>query len=123
MPIDVSPRPPVPETYLGDGLYVRFDGHSIWLRAPRSEEGAIAMSDRREFILYAPVRGRQVYGSLADLDAAFDVACASNSAVVAETATEVNNQWIGRTHAYKLSDGRIFRRPLADWDTAEMVQT
>jgi hypothetical protein len=23
------------ETYLGDGLYVRFDGYTIWLRAPR----------------------------------------------------------------------------------------
>ena len=23
------------ETYLGDGLYARFDGFSIWLRAPR----------------------------------------------------------------------------------------
>ena len=23
------------ETYLGDGLYVRFDGFTIWLRAPR----------------------------------------------------------------------------------------
>ena len=23
------------ETYLGDGLYVSFDGYSIWLRAPR----------------------------------------------------------------------------------------
>ena len=23
------------EEYLGDGLYVSFDGYSIWLRAPR----------------------------------------------------------------------------------------
>jgi hypothetical protein len=23
------------ETYLGDGLYARFDGFMIWLRAPR----------------------------------------------------------------------------------------
>lgn len=23
------------ETYLGDGLYARFDGFTIWLRAPR----------------------------------------------------------------------------------------
>ena len=25
------------ETYLGDGLYVRFDGFSFWLRAPHIE--------------------------------------------------------------------------------------
>lgn len=25
------------ETYLGDGLYVRFDGETVWLRAPREE--------------------------------------------------------------------------------------
>jgi hypothetical protein len=25
------------ETYLGDGLYARFDGYQFWLRAPRSE--------------------------------------------------------------------------------------
>jgi hypothetical protein len=24
-----------PETYLGDGLYARFDGETVWLRAPR----------------------------------------------------------------------------------------
>lgn len=23
------------EEYLGDGLYVRFDGYQLWLRAPR----------------------------------------------------------------------------------------
>ena len=23
------------ETYLGDGLYARFDGFTVWLRAPR----------------------------------------------------------------------------------------
>jgi hypothetical protein len=27
----------VNEEYLGDGLYVSFDGYSIWLRAPRRE--------------------------------------------------------------------------------------
>jgi hypothetical protein len=25
------------ETYLGDGLYARFDGYQFWLRAPRSD--------------------------------------------------------------------------------------
>lgn len=23
------------ETYLGDGVYARFDGYQVWLRAPR----------------------------------------------------------------------------------------
>ena len=26
------------EEYIGDGLYVSFDGFSVWLRAPRSPE-------------------------------------------------------------------------------------
>jgi hypothetical protein len=32
-----TPQLPTPyqEHYLGDGLYVCFDGHSVWLRAPR----------------------------------------------------------------------------------------
>jgi hypothetical protein len=25
------------ETYIGDGVYVRFDGWQIWLRAPRED--------------------------------------------------------------------------------------
>lgn len=34
--IDVAPRPDVPrETYLGDGVYARFDGYQIWIRTPR----------------------------------------------------------------------------------------
>lgn len=37
---DVSPRPAVPSTYLGDAVYASFDGYHIWLhlndhRAPR----------------------------------------------------------------------------------------
>lgn len=35
------PPPTVPprgeETYLGDGLYVHFDGGQVWLRAPHPE--------------------------------------------------------------------------------------
>jgi hypothetical protein len=38
MTIDVSPRPPVPEVYLGDGLYASFDGFQVQLRAPRGGE-------------------------------------------------------------------------------------
>jgi len=25
------------ETYIGDGVYARFDGYQIWLRAPRGD--------------------------------------------------------------------------------------
>lgn len=36
---DAPPRKAPPlinvETYLGDGLYVSWDGHTVWLRAPR----------------------------------------------------------------------------------------
>lgn len=34
---DVAPQLPVGETYLGDGLYVSFDGYQLWLRAPRDD--------------------------------------------------------------------------------------
>jgi len=30
-PIDISPKPPVEPTYLGDGVYASFDGYHIWL--------------------------------------------------------------------------------------------
>lgn len=30
-PIDVSPRPPVQPTYLGDGVYAEFDGFNVWV--------------------------------------------------------------------------------------------
>jgi hypothetical protein len=30
--IDVSPKPPFPECYLGDAVYASFDGYQIWLR-------------------------------------------------------------------------------------------
>ena len=29
--VDVSPKPPVAPTYLGDGVYASFDGYQIWL--------------------------------------------------------------------------------------------
>jgi hypothetical protein len=38
MTIDVAPRPPTPEHYLGDGLYASFDGYQVKLRAPRGGE-------------------------------------------------------------------------------------
>lgn len=28
---DISPKPPVPSIYLGDGVYASFDGYHIWL--------------------------------------------------------------------------------------------
>jgi len=31
-PTDVIPREPVPERYIGDGVYASFDGFHIWLR-------------------------------------------------------------------------------------------
>lgn len=31
MTVDVSPKPPVPSTYLGDAVYASFDGYHIWL--------------------------------------------------------------------------------------------
>jgi len=34
---DVSPHTPTQEEYLGDGLYVSFDGFQYCLRAPRIE--------------------------------------------------------------------------------------
>ena len=34
-PIDVSPKPPIPPRYIGDGVYARFDGYQIWLDADR----------------------------------------------------------------------------------------
>ncbi len=37
MTVDVSPKPPVEEVYLGDGLYASFDGFMVKLRAPRLE--------------------------------------------------------------------------------------
>jgi hypothetical protein len=30
-PVDVSTKPPVEPTYLGDGVYASFDGYHIWL--------------------------------------------------------------------------------------------
>lgn len=37
MVIDVSPKAPQEETYMGDGVYASFDGYQIKLRAPRME--------------------------------------------------------------------------------------
>lgn len=31
MSADVSPKPPIPPTYLGDAVYASFDGFHIWL--------------------------------------------------------------------------------------------
>ena len=30
-PVDVSPKPPVGPTHLGDAVYASFDGYQIWL--------------------------------------------------------------------------------------------
>lgn len=35
-----------PETYLGDGLYARYDGWQLWLRAPREHgDHVVALED------------------------------------------------------------------------------
>ena len=39
--VDVAPREPVGEVYLGDGLYASFDGFQVRLRAPRGSEDHI----------------------------------------------------------------------------------
>lgn len=35
MTIDVAPRPPQAEQFIGDGLYASYDGYQVKLRAPR----------------------------------------------------------------------------------------
>ena len=50
----------VNEDYLGDGLYVSFDGFSLWLRAPRSSgDHYVALEPQifRAFIEYAKRQG------------------------------------------------------------------
>lgn len=77
------------------------------------------------FTLHTPT-GPTEFDRLEDLDAAFDVALkehAPPAQVSAETSKTINGQGIGRTHAYRLDDGRIFRRSLADWDSAEMSES
>lgn len=32
-PVDVSPRPPAPKVYLGDGVYVRYENNHLVLTA------------------------------------------------------------------------------------------
>lgn len=44
------------EEYIGDGLYARYDGFAIWLRAPREggdHEVALEPQVLREFIRFA----------------------------------------------------------------------
>lgn len=47
---------PSREEYLGDGLYVSFDGWSLWLRAPREDgDHRVALDPHvyRQFCAYA----------------------------------------------------------------------
>jgi hypothetical protein len=41
--------------------------------------------------------------------------------VTAETYRLVSGQGIGRTDAHRLTDGRVFRRSLADWQGADLM--
>lgn len=40
---DVSPRPPIEPSYLGDGVYASFDGYQIWLAANHHENKVVAL--------------------------------------------------------------------------------
>lgn len=40
---DVSPKPPGPDVYLGDGVYASFDGYQIWLAANHHENKVVAL--------------------------------------------------------------------------------
>jgi hypothetical protein len=77
-----------------------------------------------EFVLGAS--GAYVnYDSLLALDAAFDAACRWHPVgvqITAETYRKISGQGIGRTHAHRLNDGRVFRRSLASWQEAELEQ-
>jgi hypothetical protein len=78
----------------------------------------------REFVLVAS--GAYVkFDTLSALDAAFDAACERNPVgvqITAETYRTVSGQGIGRTHAYRLVDGRVFRRSLDNWQDAELAE-
>lgn len=56
MTIDVSPKPPAPESiYLGDGVYASFDGYQIWLAANDHRNKVVALEEpvMIALILYA----------------------------------------------------------------------
>jgi hypothetical protein len=40
-PVDVSPRPPVERSYIGDGVHASFDGHHIWLKTGNGQQIAL----------------------------------------------------------------------------------
>ena len=52
---DMSPRPPIKESYIGDGLYASFDGWQFKLRAPRGDGDHEVFLDQNtldEFLRY-----------------------------------------------------------------------
>lgn len=55
--IDVSPRLPAEETYLGDAVYVSFDGYQIWLRTGDGNDQRIALAPSTYAALVAYVDG------------------------------------------------------------------
>lgn len=73
----------------------------------------------------------QSFDSLKTLDGAFSGAVRTAEFLESDVQIEANVyltpaggcQTIGRTHAYRLDDGRVFRRPLAGWAEAQLVQT
>ena len=79
-----------------------------------------------EFVLTTPLSEKS-FDSLEKLDAAFDAAVREfayrgSYQVYATTYGKACGQGIGKAHAYRLFDGRIFRRPLNDWSNSEMIE-
>lgn len=60
-----------------------------------------------EYVIYASDTGTQECATLAELDAAFDTACAINVAIEAQTYRTVNGQCIGTNPSGSLQ--RVFR--------------
>ena len=83
------------------------------------------MTDQRQNVEWVLSIGGAITScpSLLELDFAFWRAVRATpvpTQITAETYGLLGNQGIGKSHAYRLVDGRVFRRPLATWDTSDM---
>jgi len=60
------------ETYLGDGLYAKYDGFAVWLRAPREHDDHVVALEPQvlrqfvEFVFHSlpDARVRSVFGNV-----------------------------------------------------------
>lgn len=52
-PVDVSPKPPAPPVYLGDGVYASFDGYHIWLAVNHHLNRVLALDSETSQALYS----------------------------------------------------------------------